>query len=438
MSQSLEGALNPGLSVPQDDKDALYAKVTWRLIPLLCICYVAAYLDKINIGFAKMQMQADLGFSETVYGLGAGLFFIGYMLFEVPSNLILQRVGARAWIARIMITWGVISACMMFVNTPTQFYILRFLLGIAEAGFYPGVMLYITFWYPTFRRGKIMAFFLLGIPLSSMIGGPLSGWILTAFSGVYGMPGWQWLFVLEAIPSVVLGVAVLACLPNGIQSAKWLSTEEKHILTQELERDVLAQTHTSVREAFASARVWVLGVIDTLLMMAVYGLNFWLPTLIKESGVHNDLHIGLMTGLSSALAVAALVLNGMSSDRRRERRWHIAIPAFIAAASIGLSPLYSHDPVVTVVLFSIANLALMATFPVFWCIPPTFLKGRAAAAGIALIASMSTLGGIAATYLMGILKDTTQSSQAGLIMFAVCLLLAGLLTLTLPRHVVNR
>ena len=201
---------------------------------------------------------------------------------------------------------------------------------------------------------------------------------------------------------------------------------------------ILAQTHTSVRDAFASWRVWLLGVIDTLLMLAVYGLNFWLPTLIKESGVHNDLHIGLMTGLSSALAVAALVLNGMSSDRFRERRWHIAVPAFIAAASIGLSPFYGSDPVFTVLLFSIANLALMATFPVFWCIPSTFLKGRAAAAGIALIASMSTLGGVAATYLMGILKDLTDSSQAGLFMFAVCLLLAGLLTLTLPRQVVNR
>lgn len=425
------------LSTSQTQNNALYSKVTWRLIPLLCVCYIASYLDKINVGFAKLQMQSDLGFSETIYGLGAGLFFVGYMLFEVPSNLILQRVGARGWIARIMVTWGVISGCMMFVQTPMQFYILRFLLGVAEAGFYPGVMLYITFWYPTYRRGKIMALFLLAIPLASVIGGPISGWIMTAFDGVNNMPGWQWLFFLEAIPSVLLGIFVLMWLPSNIKSAKWLTDKEKMLLTEELARDKLEEFSSSVREAFANMRVWLLGVVDALLMLGVYGLNFWLPTLIRESGVESDFHIGLLAGLSSALAVGALLLNGMSSDKHRERRWHIAVPAFIAALAMGLSPFYSLNPIMVVILLSVANLALMATFPVFWCIPPTFLKGRAAAAGIALIASMSTLGGVGATYIMGVLKDVTHSSAAGLFMFAGSLLVAGFLILLLPKKVVN-
>ncbi|MCQ9616109.1 MFS transporter [Paenalcaligenes niemegkensis] len=437
MSQPYPASLPVSLDT-DTSTEALYSKVAWRIIPLLCVCYIAAYLDKINIGFAKLQMQSDLGFSETVYGLGAGLFFIGYMLFEVPSNLVLQRMGAKVWIARIMITWGLISACMMLVTTPTQFYVLRFLLGVAEAGFYPGVMLYITFWFPTFRRGKIMALFLLGIPLSSMIGGPLSGWILSAFDGVQSMSGWQWMFLLEAIPSVLLGLLILMYLPNGVQDAKWLDSGEKKVLLDTLQKDQSSQSHTSVREAFASARVWLLGVVDIFLMMAVYGLNFWLPTLIRDSGVSSNTHIGLLTGVSSILAVAALVLNGMSSDKHRERRWHIALPAFLAAGSIWASTFFSLDPVITVVLFSLANIGLMATFPVFWCIPSTFLAGRAAAAGIALIASLSTLGGIGATYLMGILKDLTQSSETGLIMFAVCLVAAGLLILLLPKHVVNR
>ncbi|AQS51457.1 MFS transporter [Paenalcaligenes hominis] len=437
MSQLSSVAL-PQALITDTSQESLFKKITWRIIPLLCICYIAAYLDKINIGFAKLQMQSDLGFSETVYGLGAGLFFVGYMLFEVPSNLILQRMGARVWIARIMITWGLISACMMFVTTPTQFYILRFLLGIAEAGFYPGVMLYITLWYPSYRRGKIMAYFLLGIPLSSLIGGPLSGWIMNYFDGYHNMPGWQWLFLLEAIPSVVLGFLVLKMLPSKVEQAQWLSSDEKQQLLNTLKEDALNSSRTSVKEAFKSLGVWALGIIDVFLMFAVYCLNFWLPTLIYDSGVTDNFTIGLLTGVSSILAVGALIFNGMSSDKHRERRWHVALPAFLAAISIGLSPIFSSNPTLTVILFSLANLGLMAAFPVFWCLPATFLSGRAAAAGIAIIASMSTLGGIAATSLIGLLKDVTQSSNLGLWMVSICVLLAGLMVLAFPRQVVNR
>ncbi|MEZ2722067.1 MFS transporter [Paenalcaligenes hominis] len=437
MSQLSSVAL-PQALITDTSQESLFKKITWRIIPLLCICYIAAYLDKINIGFAKLQMQSDLGFSETVYGLGAGLFFIGYMLFEVPSNLILQRMGARVWIARIMITWGLISACMMFVTTPTQFYILRFLLGIAEAGFYPGVMLYITLWYPSYRRGKIMAYFLLGIPLSSLIGGPLSGWIMDYFDGYRSMPGWQWLFLLEAIPSVILGLLVLKMLPSKVEQAQWLNSEEKQQLLDTLKEDALSSARTSVKEAFKSLGVWALGIIDVFLMFAVYCLNFWLPTLIRDSGVTDTFTIGLLTGVSSVLAVGALIFNGMSSDKNRERRWHVALPVFLAAISIGLSPFFSSNPTLTVTLFSLANVGLMAAFPVFWCLPATFLSGRAAAAGIAIIASMSTLGGIAATSLIGLLKDVTQSSNLGLWIVSICVLLAGLMVLAFPRQVVNR
>lgn len=437
MSQLSSVAL-PQALITDTSQESLFKKITWRIIPLLCICYIAAYLDKINIGFAKLQMQSDLGFSETVYGLGAGLFFIGYMLFEVPSNLILQRMGARVWIARIMITWGLISACMMFVTTPTQFYILRFLLGIAEAGFYPGVMLYITLWYPSYRRGKIMAYFLLGIPLSSLIGGPLSGWIMDYFDGYRSMLGWQWLFLLEAIPSVILGLLVLKMLPSKVEQAQWLNSEEKQQLLDTLKEDALSSARTSVKEAFKSLGVWALGIIDVFLMFAVYCLNFWLPTLIRDSGVTDTFTIGLLTGVSSVLAVGALIFNGMSSDKNRERRWHVALPVFLAAISIGLSPFFSSNPTLTVTLFSLANVGLMAAFPVFWCLPATFLSGRVAAAGIAIIASMSTLGGIAATSLIGLLKDVTQSSNLGLWIVSICVLLAGLMVLAFPRQVVNR
>lgn len=437
MSQPIAVPLPQGSTVATP-QESLFKKITWRIIPLLCICYIAAYLDKINIGFAKLQMQSDLGFSDTVYGLGAGLFFVGYMIFEVPSNLILQRMGARVWIARIMITWGLISACMMFVTTPTQFYILRFLLGVAEAGFYPGVMLYITLWFPSYRRGKIMAYFLLGIPLSSLIGGPLSGWIMDYFHGMQDMPGWQWLFLLEAIPSVLLGFVVLMALPNNANDAKWLNIDEKNQLIEILKNDAVTSARTSVREAFKSVGVWALSIIDVCLMFAVYCLNFWLPTLIYDSGVTDNFTIGLLTGVSSILAVGALILNGMSSDKRRERRWHVAFPAFLAAISIGLSPFFAGHTTITVILFSLANLGLMASFPVFWCLPATFLSGRAAAAGIAIIASMSTLGGIAATSLIGLLKDITQSSHLGMWIVAACVLLAGLIVLAFPKQIVNR
>jgi MFS family permease len=238
-----------------------YAKATVRLLPFLFLCYVAAYLDRVNVGFAKLQMLNDLAFSETVYGLGAGIFFIGYFLFEVPSNIIMHRVGARVWIARIMITWAVISAASLFVKTPTAFYVMRFLLGVAEAGFFPGIVLYLTYWFPAERRGRMNALFMMGIPIAGVVGGPVSGWIMNAFQGVGGWSNWQWLFLLEAIPSAVLGVVTLCYLPNGIRAASWLTDEEKDVLAANIERDNIGKTHGTLSGVFTDARVWKMAAI---------------------------------------------------------------------------------------------------------------------------------------------------------------------------------
>lgn len=435
-NQSIPGVVE-GTMTGSKEQDT-YRKVTWRIVPFFCLCYLAAYLDRINVGLAKLQMAGALGFSEVVYGLGAGLFFIGYIMFEVPSNLLLQKMGARLWIARIMITWGLLSGATMFVTTPMQFYVLRFLLGVAEAGFFPGVLLYLTYWYPTHKRSKIMAIFLVGLPLASMIGNPISGWIMTSFAGLYGWAGWQWLFFLEAIPSVLLGIMVFSYLPNSIEAAKWLSTNEKKILSDNLKKDTLAEQHHSLWAALSSGRVWLLGVIDMFLMMSTYAIGFWLPTLIRDTGVRDTLDIGLLTAIPHAFAIVALLANGISSDRHRERRWHIVIPMLVGAIGLSLTTLYTSNLTATVILFTIANVGIVATFPVFWCLPSTFLTGRAAAAGIALIASIANVGGFAATFLLGWLKQATDSPSAGLLAFSACLVIGCFLVLSLPAKTVNR
>jgi len=285
---------------PAHSEDRTYAKVTWRLIPFLFLCYVFAYLDRVNVGFAKLQMLTDLKFSETIYGLGAGIFFIGYFIFEVPSNIALHRFGARKWIARIMLSWGVLSGAMIFVKTPTAFYALRFLLGVAEAGFFPGIILYLTYWYPSSRRGKITAMFMTGIPIAGVIGGPLSGWILNSFSGVHGMAGWRWLFLLEALPSIFGGIAVLLYLDDRISAAKWLTDEEKSLLETGLAKEAGHIEVHSASGAFTNKRVWVLCLCYFGIIMGLYGISFWLPTLIKASGVSDAFNVGLLTMIPTA------------------------------------------------------------------------------------------------------------------------------------------
>ncbi|WP_301234274.1 MFS transporter [Pandoraea cepalis] len=421
-----------------DFEAATYRKVGWRLIPFLLLCYVVAYLDRVNVGFAKLQMVGDLQFSETVFGLGAGIFFFGYFLFEVPSNVILHRVGARVWIARIMISWGIISGATMYVTSPQMFYIMRFLLGVAEAGFFPGIILYITYWYPASRRGRMTAWFMTAVALSGLIGGPLSGWILKDMSGVNGLAGWQWMFLIEAIPSVVIGLIVLVVLDDRIRDAKWLNDAEKSMLERNIASDVLSKEDLPLRRVFSSPRVWMMSLIYFSFVIGLYGVGFWLPTIIKGTGVTDPLQIGLLTAIPYFFSVIAMVVIGRRSDLRGERRWHIAIPAFVGAIGLFLSTTWSHNTQLAMVALTLATMGIMTVLPLFWSLPTAFLGGTAAAAGIAMINSLGNLAGFVGPYLIGFLKDTTHSTNSGMFLLTIFMILGGLLTLAVPARLVNQ
>lgn len=416
-----------------------YKKVFWRIVPFIMLCYVVAYLDRVNVGFAKLQMSQDLGFSETVFGLGAGIFFLGYFIFEVPSNAILHRVGARVWIARIMITWGIISGLFMFVETPTQFYIARFLLGAAEAGFYPGIILYLTYWYPAHRRARIVALFMSAIPVAGIFGNPLSGWIMDTFDGTHGLEGWQWMFVIEAIPAVIVGIMVLFILRNGIRDAAWLDESEKQLLEAEIVTD---QKHTDsttrFRDLLKSGRVWAMCAIYFCIVMGQYALTFWMPTLIKTTGIVGNLNIGLFSAIPFGCAVIAMNLIGRSSDKHRERRWHLIIPALMGTVGFAAVASFSDNTTVSVIALSIAAAGVLTCSPLFWSLPTAFMSGAAAAVGIALINSVGNLAGFVSPYVIGYLKDLTQSTESGMYVLSVVLAIGALLIWLTPAKLVNR
>jgi len=412
---------------------ATYSKVTWRLLPFLFICYVAAYLDRVNVGFAKLQMLSDLKFSESVYGLGAGVFFIGYFLFEVPSNILLHRVGARVWISRIMVTWALVSAASLFVKSPATFYALRFLLGVAEAGFFPGIVLYLTYWYPSMRRGRMNALFMIGIPVAGVLGGPLSGWIMQVSNGVQGLSNWQWLFLLEAIPSLVLGIVTLFVLPNGIRAAPWLDDRQKQLLQDNLAREQ-AGAEASLKSILSNGRVWRLAAIYFCCMMGLYGVSFYLPTLIKATGVKGALDVGLLTAVPYAVAIVSMILVSRSSDRRHERRWHLAMAAVVAAVGLYASTLYTGNLVLVLITLSVGTAGVLSMMPVFWTYPSSVLTGTAAAAGIAMINSIGNLAGFVSPSIIGWMKDVTHSTNGGLLVVAVSLFVGAVLTLTLTQR----
>lgn len=417
-----------------------YAKVFWRLVPFLMLCYVIAYLDRVNVGFAKLQMSQDLGFSETVFGLGAGVFFIGYFLFEVPSNLLMHRLGARIWIARIMITWGILSGMFMFVETPTGFYILRFMLGLAEAGFYPGVILYLTYWYPAHRRAKIIALFMSAIPVAGIFGNPLSGWIMEAFHGTHGLQGWQWMFLIEAIPALLIGVVTVMYLDNGIASAKWLTADEKQLLTREIEQDQ-KQTGTqkhSLRAVFSDKRVWWMCLIYFAFVAGQYGLTFWMPTLIKSTGVTGAFNIGLLSAIPFICAIIVMNLLGHSADKRRERRWHLIVPALAGAVGFTAAASFADSTVISLICLSMAAAGVLTCAPLFWSLPTAFLSGTAAAAGIAIVNSVGNLAGFASPYMIGYLKDLTQSTASGMYVLAAVLVIGAIAVWFTPAKLVNR
>ncbi|OYN98026.1 MFS transporter [Enemella evansiae] len=424
-----------------DGLGALDRKVAFRLVPLLALGYLIAYLDRVNVGMAKLQMQSDLGLSDAAYGLGAGLFFVSYILLEVPSNHIVTRVGARVWMARIMITWGILTAVTSLVHADWQFYLLRFLIGAAEAGFFPGVLYYLTLWFPTILRGRIISYFILGLPVASMIGNPVGGWIMKTFHHALGLSGWQWLFIVLGVVPVVVGICYLFALPRSPESAQWLSEQEKAQLRDRLRRDsggTAAHGAHSFRRALCSGRVWLLGYMCFASLMATYCISFWLPTFIADTGTKDPQTVGLLSAIPAACGALALLLNGWHSDRTRERRWHIAVPLTISAVAFTATTFFSGQLLWVIVLFTIANAALVAHYAVFWCLPGTFLHGPAAAAGFALVSSIGNVGGLFATYAVGWIRDAAGSASPSIWLFAAVLLSSAIVALRLPAREVDR
>ncbi len=420
-------------------RKSAYRKIAFRLMPFLMLCYFCAYLDRVNVGFAKLQMMSDLQFSEAVYGLGAGIFFIGYFLCEVPSNIVLHKVGARRWIARIMITWGILSGCFAFVQTEWQFYTLRFLLGVAEAGLAPGLLLYLTYWFPSYRRARMTVLWFIAIPISGMIGGPLSGLIMDRMSGVHGWFGWQWMFVIEAIPTVLVGLLVLAVLKDSVQDANWLTQAEKNLVKQELAQDNQhKEGHASVKEFIADKRLWLLAGIYFCVVMGQYAITFWLPTLIRNSGISDNWHIGLLTSLPYMCAIVVMILAGRSGDHFQERRWHLIIPMCAGAIALTFATLFASNLTLSLICLCIAASGVLTASSLFWMLPTNFLGGVSAAAGIAAVNSFANLAGFCSPYLIGWVTTNTGSNAIGMFLITAVLIFGASLVLRVPAKLVNR
>jgi MFS transporter, ACS family, tartrate transporter len=408
-------------------------KVTRRLVPFLFLSYVVAYLDRVNIGFAARAMQTDLELSNQVYGVGAGLFFLGYFLFEIPSNLILERVGARRWIARIMIGWGLVSMAMMFVTGKQSFYALRILLGLAEAGFFPGVILYLTYWVPARERARTGALFMMAAPVAMLIGAPLSAALLS-LDGRLGLHGWQWLFVIEGLPACALGVMALRWLTDRPEDATWLTSDERAWLSVEMTRERGARAthgHEGILASLASGKVWLLCAVYFMNTTVTYGIFLWLPNILADASGFDGLQLSLITAIPFAFALAAMVLVGRHSDRTGERKGHVAACALVAALGLVLVVWFQSSVPLIVVSFTLCQIGQRSIMPPFWAIPPIFLGGSAAAAGIALINAVGNLGGYVGPSVMGILKDRTGGYSGGLLVLAAALVVAAALVMTI-------
>lgn len=412
-------------------EDRTIAKISARLIPFLIACYLAAFLDRVNVSFAALTMNADLGLSATEYGFGAGIFFVTYFVFEVPSNLLLARFGARRWIARIMLAWGLISGATALVDSATGFYFVRLLLGAAEAGFFPGIIFYFTLWFPQVYRGRIIGYFMAAGPLATVIGAPLSG-LLLRMDGVMGLRGWQWLFVIEAVPSLVLSVVAFFYLTDRPADAKWLTAEERQWLEARLaqeEQQRLVRRHYTVREALVNPRLLALSAVYFGIIAANVGLGFFLPQIVQTFGMSN-LRVTLVSAVPYVAAVIGMVFWGRRSDRKQERRHHTAGPLLIAFCAIVASTVLQ-QPAMKVAALSVALFGLFGSMPVFWTLPIIFLSGAAAAGGIAMINSIGNLAGFAGPYAMGWLKDATGSYVPGMTSLAAASLVAMLVVLAL-------
>lgn len=419
------------------DLDAIYKKVFWRLIPILMVLWVLAWIDRVNVSFAKLQMMEELQFSDAVYGLGAGIFYIGYLIFEVPSNLLLQKIGARKTIARIAIGWGIICMLMAHATTPAVFYTLRFLLGAFEAGFFPGVIMYLTLWFPTDRRAKVFGIFMSSVALSGVIGGPLAGLIMTQMHGYLGTSGWQWLFLLEGIPTILIGLFVLKYLTDKVEDAHWLTVRQRAELRSDLDRDssALGERQHSLSLVLRDRRLWIFTLVYFLIIVMNATAAFWGPTIVRESGFENIATIGWIISGVSLCGSAAMIFNGVMADRT-ERPLAQCVASIIVGglAFIALSfPIYNNAPLV-IAAFAFALAGAYGAIPVFWQMPNKLFAGTAAAAGIAIINSFGNLGGFLAPYGLGLLKSETGSVSVGLLTVGgLGLLAAALLVLIVHR-----
>lgn len=415
---------------------ALYRKVSWRIVPLLLVCYIVAYLDRINIGYAQLQMKQTLTFSDAVYGLGAGIFFLGYFLFEVPSNVMLEKIGARKTLLRIMFCWGIVAAGMMFVSTPTQFYVLRFMLGVFEAGFFPGMILYLTYWYPSARRGQLIATLMCATTLAGVVAGPLSGGIMKYFDGVNGWHGWQWLFLVQGLPASVLGIVAFFYLQDTPAKAHWLTASEKARLGDNLAHEVgLVQgaSHTGMGQLLRDPKVYALSLVYFLLLGATYTMVFWLPTLIKALGVNDMLTIGLYAAIPNAIGVVGMILVGRSSDRRKERRWHFFGCVALAALGLFLSTRVQGQLVPTLMALSLATVGISSATPLFFTIVSEYLSKASAAVGIALISSLGNLGAAVSPSITGLITARTGNPVYSMYLVVTLYVVTGLLLLWVVR-----
>ena len=409
-------------------------KVAWRLIPFMGLLYFLAFVDRVNIGFAALTMNADLGLSPSMFGFASGIFFIGYVLFEVPSNIVMEKVGARLWIARIMITWGLLSAGTAFVSSPNSLYVLRFLLGVAEAGFFPGMILYLTYWFPAASRARIVSAFMVALPISTVIGSPVSTAMLSL--NAFGLHGWQLMFLAEGIPAVLCGFVVLAVLRDGPAKAAWLTDDERNWLQGQLaaERAALGTASHSSLAGLREPRVWILGLVYFGMLVGTYGIGFWLPQIVKGLGDLSNFEIGLATALPYAVAALTMYVWGSHSDRVRERTWHVALPTFVGALGLALSAYWGDMPVLALAALCLSVMGCYSALPVFWTLPTSMLAGTAAAAGIALVNSIGNTGGFLGPTIVGFVTDATGSFAAALWTLAGFVAASGIVVLaTAPR-----
>ncbi|KEA03378.1 MFS transporter [Rhizobium rhizogenes] len=421
------------MAVTNELETRVLRKITIRIVPFIMLLYLIAFLDRVNIGFAALEMNKDLGFSSTVFGFGAGIFFLGYFLFEVPSNLILNKVGARIWITRVMITWGIVSGLMAFVQGATSFYVLRFLLGVAEAGFFPGIILYLSFWFPARRRAAVTALFMAAAPLSTVLGSPISG-ALMQMHGLMGLAGWQWMFLIEAAPALIFGVVVLFYLTDRPAKAKWLSDEERNWLVKTMEDEQKSRgvkASHSIWAGLVDIRVLALALVYFGTSAGLYTLGIWAPQIIKEFGL-SSLDVGFLNAIPATFAVVAMVLWARHSDRTGERTWHVVLACLLAAAGLAFAA-GATGVLAVLVALTLVNIGISCSKPPLWSMPTLFLSGPAAAAGIATINSIGNLGGFVGPSMIGWIKDLTGGFAGGLCFVAGLLVLSAALTLILSR-----